>query len=149
MMKICPSCGGTFAGGAFCPGCGVGQRLVDMSSEEARALLDHPDMKLAVQSHYAERSAMVRSAIGTLVGVLGGLFILRFAVGADGPLKAALWVAVALAWGTFFVRGSVRSARRMAQVGNEGNPDYVCVDEDKPVEKFRPPPRRGLRWLTW
>ena len=149
MMKICPRCAGTFAGGAFCPGCGVGQPLIDMSSEAARPLLGNPDMQLAVQSHYAERSGMVRSTIGTLVGVLGGVFLLRFAVGADGPVRSAAWTLVALGWGTFFVRGSVRQARRMAKLGNAGTPAYVCVDEDEPVEKFRPPPRRGLRWLTW
>ena len=149
MMKICPRCAGTFAGGSFCPGCGVGQRLVDMSSDEARPLLRDPDMQRAVQTHYVERSGMVRTALGFLVGVLGGLFVLRFAFGAESALARLGWLAAAGAWCTFFAGGSVALAKRMARRANEGNPDYVCVEEDAPVEKFRPPPRRGLRWLTW
>ena len=54
-----------------------------MSSDEARAYLQHPDMQRAVQTHYVERSGMVRTALGFLVGVLGGLFVVRFAVGAE------------------------------------------------------------------
>jgi len=149
MMKICPRCAGTFAGGSFCPGCGVKQPLIDMSSDEARPYLEGADMRRAVLSHYAERSGMVRSALGFLVGVLGGVFILRFAVGADSAAGRLFWLAAAAGWGLFFAAGSVALARRMARKGNEGTSAYVCVDEDAPVEKFRPPPRRGLRWLTW
>jgi hypothetical protein len=149
MMKICPRCAGTFAGGSFCPGCGVKQPLIDMSSDEARAFLDHPDMQRAVQTHYVERSGMVRTALGFLIGVLGGLFIVRYAVGADSVAGRAGWIAAAAAWCAFFAGGSIAVARRMARRVNEGTAEYVCVDEDLPVEKFRPPPRRGLRWLTW
>ena len=74
MMKICPRCGGTFAGGSFCPGCGVRQPLIDMSSEEAKPYLAGSDMQRAVLSHYAERSGMVRTALGFLIGVLGRPF---------------------------------------------------------------------------
>jgi hypothetical protein len=149
MMKICPSCGGTFAGGSFCPGCGVKQRLIDMSSAEARAYLQHPDMQRAVQTHYVERAGMVRTALGTLVGILGGLFVLRYAVGAESTVARIAWLAAAAAWCAFFAGGSIAVARRMARRANEGTAEYVCVDEEAPVEKFRPPPRRGLRWLTW
>ncbi|HEX9294410.1 MAG TPA: hypothetical protein VF881_01205 [Polyangiaceae bacterium] len=149
MMKICPRCAGTFAGGSFCPGCGVRQPLIDMSSDEARPYLDSPDMRRAVQTHYVERSGMVRSALGFLVGICGGLFIVRFAVGADGWLERVFWLAAAAVWALFFAGGSVVLARRMARKANEGTSQYVCVDEDAPVEKFRPAPRRGLRWLTW
>jgi hypothetical protein len=83
------------------------------------------------------------------VGVLGGIFVLRFAIGADSTAGRVLWVAAAGGWALFFAGGSVTLARRMAKKANEGTPEYVCVDEDAPVEKFRPPPRRGLRWLTW
>jgi hypothetical protein len=149
MMKLCTRCGGTFAGGSFCPGCGVKHPLLDMSSEEAKPYLAGADMQRAVLSHYAERSGMVRTALGSLIGVLGGLFILRFAVGAESAAGQLFWVGAAAAWGLFFAGGSVLSARRKARRGNEGVPSYVCVDEDLPVEKFRPPPRRGLGWLTW
>ena len=148
-MKICPRCAGTFAGGSFCPSCGVRQRLVDMSSEEARPYLQDPDMRRAVQTHYVERSGMVRTALGFLIGVLGGLFLLRFAVGAESALERLAWILTAATWGSFFAGGSLLLARRMARKANEGTAEYVCVDEDAPVEKFRPPPRRGLRWLTW
>jgi hypothetical protein len=120
-----------------------------MSSEEAKPYLAATDMQRAVLSHYAERSGMVRTALGFLIGVLGGLFILRFAVGADAAAGRLFWAAVAAAWGLFFAGGSLLLARRMARKGNEGVASYVCVDEDLPVEKFRPPPRRGLGWLTW
>ena len=148
-MKICPRCAGTFAGGSFCPGCGVRQPLIDMSSEEARPYLQSAEMQRAVQTHYVERSGMVRTALGFLVGVLGGIFVLRFAIGAESTAGRVLWVVAAGGWGLFFAGGSVALARRMAKKANEGTPEYVCVDEDAPVEKFRPPPRRGLRWLTW
>jgi hypothetical protein len=149
MMKICPRCAGTFAGGSFCPGCGVKQPLIDMSSDEARSYLQDPDMQLAVQTHYVERSGMVRSALGFLIGVLGGLFIVRFAVGAESTGTRLFWIALAASWCAFFAGGSIAAARRMARRANAGTAQYVCTDEDAPVEKFRPPPRRGLRWLTW
>lgn len=149
MMKICPRCAGTFAGGSFCPGCGVKQPLIDMSSDEARAFLQHPDMQRAVQTHYVERSGMVRSALGSLVGVLGGLFIVRYAVGAESTAGRVAWLLAAFGWCAFFAGGSIANARKRARKVNEGTAEYVCVDEDAPVEKFRPPPRRGLGWLTW
>ena len=149
MMKICPRCGGTFAGGSFCPGCGVRQPLIDMSSDDAKPYLAGADMQRAVLSHYAERSGMVRSALGFLIGIVGGLFILRYAVGAESATGRFFWLGAAATWGLFFAGGSLVVARRMARRGNEGVQSYVCVDEDEPVEKFRPPPRRGLGWLTW
>jgi len=149
MMKICPRCAGTFAGGSFCPGCGVKQPLVDMSSAEARAYLQHPDIERAVQTHYVERSGMVRTALGFLIGVLGGLFIVRYAVGADSTAGRIAWLVAAGGWCALFAGGSIAIARSMARRANEGAPEYVCVDEEAPVEKFRPPPRRGLGWLTW
>jgi hypothetical protein len=149
MMKICPRCAGTFAGGSFCPGCGVKQPLIDMSSPEARSYLIDPDMQRAVQTHYVERSGMVRTALGFLVGVLGGLFLVRYAVGAESAIGRIAWLALAGGWCAFFAGGSLAVARRMARRANEGTAQYVCVDEDEPVEKFRPAPRRGLRWLTW
>jgi hypothetical protein len=149
MMKICPRCEGTFAGGSFCPGCGVRQPLLDMSSEEARPYLQKTDMYRAVQTHYVERSGMVRTALGFLIGVLGGLFVLRFAVGAESSAGRVFWIGAAASWILFFAGGSLALARRMARKANEGTAQYICVDEDAPVEKFRPPPRRGLRWLTW
>jgi hypothetical protein len=149
MMKICPSCAGTFAGGSFCPGCGVAQPLIDMSSDQARSYLEDPDMKRAVETHYVERSGMVRTALGSLIGVLGGLFIVRFAVGADSIAGRVASLLAAASWCAFFAGGSIAVARRMARRANAGTAEYVCIDEDAPVEKFRPPPRRGLRWLTW
>jgi len=149
MMKMCPSCSGTYAGGAFCPRCGVAQPLVDMTSDRARALRDDVDVRRAVQSHYAERAGMVRSALGFLIGTLGGLFLLRFAVGADAGWSRGAWLALAAGWMLVFAGGSVAWARRLARQANDGQPRYVCVDEDAPVEAHRPPPRRGLRWLTW
>ena len=92
---------------------------------------------------------MVRSAFGFLTGVLGGLFILRFAVGADGALARLAWTAAALLWAGTLAGGAIASARRLTRAKNDGSPRYICPDEDQPVEKYRPPPRRGLRWLTW
>jgi hypothetical protein len=149
MMKMCPTCAGTYAGGSFCPRCGLAQPLLDVSSERARPLLKDPDVQRAVMSHYAERAGMVRAALGFLMGTLGGIFILRFAFGADTALARVAWLSVAAAWSGFFAGGSIAWARRLAQKANDGKPRYVCVDEDQPVEAHRPPPRRGLRWLTW
>ncbi|MET0595994.1 MAG: hypothetical protein ABW133_25055, partial [Polyangiaceae bacterium] len=126
MMKICPKCGGTFAGGSFCPGCGVRQPLIDMSSDEAKPYLAGADMQRAVLSHYAERSGMVRSALGFLIGVLGGLFIARFAFGAESSIGRVVWGAFAAGWAAFFAGGSVLLARKMAKKGNEGISSYVC-----------------------
>src|SRR5882672_10768240 len=133
MMKICPRCAGTFAGGSFCPGCGVKQPLIDMSSEQARSYLQDPEMQRAVQTHYVERSGMVRTALGFLIGVLGGLFIVRFAVGADTWSARLVWVLAAASWCTFFAGGSIAVARRMARRANSGTAEYVCTDEDAPV----------------
>jgi hypothetical protein len=120
-----------------------------MSSQRARPYLEDVDMRRAVQTHYVERSGMVRTALGTLIGVLGGLFVVRFAVGADSVLGRIAWLTIALGWAAFFAGGSLALARRMARKANDGSAEYMCVDEGAPVEKFRPPPRRGLRWLTW
>jgi hypothetical protein len=149
MMKMCPACSGTYAGGSFCPRCGIAQPLIDMTAEGARRLRDDPDVRRAVQSHYAERAGMVRAALGFLVGTLGGLFLLRFAVGAGGFLERAVWLSAAAVWALLFAGGSLAWARRLARGANDGSSRYVCVDEDDPVEAHRPPPRRGLRWLTW
>ena len=123
MMKICPRCDGTFAGGSFCPGCGVKQPLIDMSSDEAQAYLQDPEMQRAVQTHYVERSGMVRTALGFLIGILGGLFVVRYAVGAESVGERLSWFAAAAAWCAFFAGGSVAVARRMARRANEGTAD--------------------------
>jgi uncharacterized YccA/Bax inhibitor family protein len=120
-----------------------------MTADDARPLREDPDVRRAVQSHYAERAGMVRAALGFLVGVLGGGFIVRFAVGADARWASVAWLSAAVVWGVFFAGGSLAWARRLAQHANDGKSRYVCVDEDVPVEAHRPPPRRGLRWLTW
>ena len=120
-----------------------------MTAEGARRLREDPDVRRAVQSHYAERAGMVRSALGLLVGTLGGLFLLRFAVGAESTAGRAAGLSAAVAWALLFAGGSLAWARRLARRANEGSSRYVCVDEDDPVEAHRPPPRRGLRWLTW
>jgi len=55
-MKLCTACGGSFAGGDFCPDCGPRQALTDMASPEGRAIVEGSDeMRLAVMTHFAER----------------------------------------------------------------------------------------------
>src|SRR5437660_1526548 len=115
MMKICPRCAGTFAGGSFCPGCGVKQPLIDMSYDVARSYLQYTYMQRAVQTHYVERSWMVRSALGLLVGVLGGLFVVRYAVGAESTAERVAWLTAAAAWCALFAGGSIASARQRAR----------------------------------
>jgi hypothetical protein len=122
---------------------------MDMTAEGARRLREDPDVRRAVQSHYAERAGMVRAALGFLVGMLGGVFLLRFAVGAGDGWARVAWLSAAAGWALLFAGGSLAWARRLARQANDGSSRYVCVDEDDPVEAHRPPPRRGMRWLTW
>src|SRR5260370_30890115 len=122
-MKICPRCAGTFAGGSFCPGRGAKQPLIDMSSDEARSYLQDADMQRAVQTHYVERSGMVRTALGFLVGVLGGLFIVRFAVGAESTGLRLVWLAVPASWCAFFPARSIAVASLMGGRANPGTAD--------------------------
>src|SRR5438045_9260187 len=93
MMKICPRCAGTFAGGSFCPGCGVRQPLIDMSSRQALPYLEDADMRRAAQTHYVERSRMLRTALGMLIAVHGGPFIARSARRPHSAHRRIPWVA--------------------------------------------------------
>jgi hypothetical protein len=96
-MKLCTACGGSFAGGDFCPDCGPRQTLTDMASPEGRALVEGSDeMKLAVMTHFAERRGMVRSVLMFLVGVGAGAMTLRFAFGAEDAVSRAGWVVAAI-----------------------------------------------------
>ena len=106
-------------------------------------------MYRAVQTHYVERSGMVRTALGFWLVSSGVFSCCASRWGSEFAAGRFLWLGAAAAWIFFFAGGSLAMARRRARKANEGTPQYVCVDEDEPVEKFRPPPRRGLRWLTW
>lgn len=147
MMKLCPACRGTYAGGYACPSCGPKQRLLDMADPAAREFLADDPMAVAVGAHYAERRGMVRSVLGFLVGATVGAFTLRQAFGAEGAARVGWIVAAALVFGA--VLGlAIRHALRLATAGARG-PRYVVDGDDEPVERHRPAPRRGLRWLTW
>ncbi|MCC7538406.1 MAG: hypothetical protein IT379_19435 [Deltaproteobacteria bacterium] len=147
MMKLCPACRGTFAGGRSCPGCGPQQDLLDMADPAAREYLRDDPMVVAVGAHYAERRGMVRSVVGFLTGFALGAFTLRMAFGAEGVARV-VWIALAVTIAATVLGLAIRHALRLATAAAR-SPRYVVDREDEPVEKHRPAPRRGLRWLTW
>jgi hypothetical protein len=75
-MKLCQKCRGTFAGGDFCPACGVQQPLTDFAGGAAGPHLIDEELNLAVQAHYAERAGMVRSVLVFFLAPLGNLWVL-------------------------------------------------------------------------
>jgi hypothetical protein len=147
-MKLCVACGGSFAGGDFCPACGPRERLIDMASPEGRAMVQGSDeMKLAVMTHFAERRGMVRSVLMFLVGVGAGAMTLRFAFGAEDAVSRAGWILAALI--VFFgcAWAGIRHAFALMRAQNQGTDFYECVDEEKPLRYV--PTRKGMRWTTW
>ena len=147
-MKLCLACGGSFAGGDFCPSCGPRQALTDMASPEGRAVVEgNEELRLAVMTHFAERRGMVRSVFLFLVGVGAGAMTLRFAFGADTAAGSAAWALAALGVFAVFAGSGVRYAMGLMRAHNRGSDFYECVDEDKPMKYA--PARKGMRWTTW
>ena len=147
MMKICPSCRATFAGGDFCLDCGVRVRLIDMADPRAEPYLEGAEMKLAVMSHYAERRGMVRTSFAFLVGMALAAFTLRQAFGATGIARVA-WVCAALLVFASVMRLALGHAYRLVKASNKGQLGYTCPQEDKPL-KLLPRPRKGFGWTVW
>jgi hypothetical protein len=147
-MKLCTVCGGSFAGGDFCPDCGPRQSLVDMASSEGRAIIEGSDeMRLAVMTHFAERRGMVRSVIMFLVGVGAGAMTLRFAFGADDGVSRVGWVLAAIVIFGGCAGAGIRHAFGLMRAQNKGTDFYECIDEYKPLKYV--PTKRGMRWTTW
>lgn len=147
MMKICPKCRGTFAGGDFCLECGVRHQLLDMADPRAEELLQGDEMRLAVMSHYAERRGMVRTSFAFLVGTGLAAFTLRQAFGSTGGVRVA-WIAAACVVFLAVMRVAVRHAYRLVKASNAGQLAYTCPDEDKPI-RLLGRPRKGFGWTTW
>ncbi len=147
-MKLCTACGGSFAGGDFCPGCGPRQALTDMASPEGQAIVEADDeMRLAVMTHFAERRGMVRAVFMFLVGLGAGAMTLRFAFGAEGFAGRIAWIAAACGVFVLCAGAGVRHALRLMRAHNRGTDYYECVDEDKEL-RFAPA-RKGFRWTVW
>ena len=147
MMKICPQCRGTFAGGDFCLDCGVKVRLLDMADPRAEEFLAGDEMKLAVMSHYAERRGMVRTSFAFLIGMGLAAMTLRQAFGAEGAMRV-VWIGAAAIVFLAVMRLAVGHALRLSKAGNDGKLAYTCPDEDKPL-KLLGRPRKGFGWTTW
>jgi hypothetical protein len=147
-MKLCTACGGSFAGGDFCPDCGPRQTLTDMASPEGRAIVDGSDeMRLAVMTHFAERRGMVRSVVMFLVGMGAGAMTFRFAFGASDGVSRAGWILAAVIIFAGCAGVGVRHAFGRMRAQNGGSDCYECVDESKPLKYV--PTKRGMRWTTW
>jgi hypothetical protein len=147
-MKLCLACGGSFAGGDFCPACGPRQALTDMASPEGQAAVEaSEEMRLAIMTHFAERRGMVRSVFMFLVGLGAGAMTLRFAFGAESTLGRVLWVAAGAAVFLLLAGAGVRHAFALMRRQNQGTDFYECVDEDKPMKYA--PARKGFRWTVW
>ncbi len=146
MMKVCPRCEATWAGGAFCPECGVDQPLEDIATDAGKAHLVDREMNLAVQVHYVERSSMVRTFVGLFASFGVAAFLFRAGFGSTGLVRGAWWFAaiLLLALGS---RGILRHARgRAARAA--GAPAYTCPDEGT-TPATEAPPAKGLGWLRW
>jgi hypothetical protein len=147
-MKLCPVCGGSFAGGSFCPECGPRQPLLDMASPEGRARIENSEeMRLAVMTHFAERRGMVRSVFMFLIGLAAGAMTLRFAFGADDSLSRVGWILAAIVVFVACAGAGVRHAFGLVRAQNRGQDYYECVDEDRPIRYV--PVRKGFRWTVW
>jgi hypothetical protein len=147
-MKLCTACGGSFAGGDFCPDCGPRQALTDMASPEGRAIVEGSDeMRLAVMTHFAERRGMVRAVFMFLVGSGAGAMTLRFAFGAEDAVSRAGWILAAIIVFAGCAGAGIRHAFRLVRGQNQGQDFYECVDEEKPLKYV--PVRKGFRWTTW
>jgi hypothetical protein len=147
-MKLCMACGGSFAGGGFCPDCGPRQPLTDMATPEARAVIEGNDeMHLAVMAHFAERRGMVRSVFMFLVGLGAGAMTLRLAFGADGAAGRVGWALAAVGVFAACTWSGIRHAMRLMRTQNRGTDFYECVDESKGLRYV--PTRKGFGWTTW
>jgi hypothetical protein len=147
MMKICPKCRGTFAGGDFCMECGPRVALIDMADPRAEAYLQGDEMKLAVMSHYAERRGMVRTSFAFLIGMGLAAFTLRQAFGTEGTARL-VWIGAALVVFLVVMRIALGHAYRLVKASNDGRLDYTVPDEDKSL-KYLPRPRKGMGWTQW
>lgn len=146
MMKLCTRCKGTFAGGYFCPVCGLSQRLTDFAGGESAKHLGDSELNRAVQAHYAERWGMVWSILAFFVGFLVSAALARSAFARAGFPRVALFgvAALALLSGVWIgIRIGIGMASRAA-----GASRYVCPDEDAEASLQKHSPR-GSRWLEW
>jgi hypothetical protein len=147
-MKLCTACGGSFAGGDFCPDCGPRQTLVDIASAEGRAIVEgSEEMRLAVMTHFAERRGMVRSVAMSLVGIGASAMTLRFAFGAESGVARVGWILAAVVVFVGCAGAGIRHAFGLMRAQNKGSDFYECVDEYKPLKYV--PTKRGMRWTTW
>src|ERR1700734_3247566 len=127
-MKLCTACGGSFAGGDFCPGCGPRQALTDMASPEGQAMVEaSEEMRLAVMTHFAERRGMVRSVFMFLVGLGAGAMTLRFAFGAETVAARVAWVVAAAFVFAACTSAGIRHAMALMRAQNRGTDFYECV----------------------
>jgi hypothetical protein len=145
MMKVCPTCNATWAGGFFCPTCGTDQPLTDMATEAGKAHLVDGEMNRAVQAHYGERRGMVRTVVGLFSSFAVAAFLFRAGFGAAGLARFAWWFGAALV-ATLGSRGVLRHARGVASRA-AGSASYVCPDEA--AEAGVPAQPKGASWLRW
>jgi len=147
MMKVCPRCAATWAGGFYCPACGIDQPLTDMATDAGKAHLVDDEMNRAVQAHYGERRGMVRTVVGLFASFAACVFLLRAGFGASGLARFAWWFAAALV-ATLGSRGVLRHARGVASRA-AGSKAYVCPDESEPTPATMEPHSKRLSWLRW
>ena len=93
MLKICPVCKRTWSGGRDCPQCGEGQPLVDVASEQSRAVfLRDKELAATIRGYYGARSGMLVAFWGILLGLVFALGLARKAMVSE---HAPLWWAAA------------------------------------------------------
>lgn len=88
MVKVCPACRSTWAGGRVCEDCGG--PLVDPFGTEAQALTDGVWGYIRLQ--YGARRGMLVRVLAILLGPTAGFVLLRQALALPGP-----WAAVGAA----------------------------------------------------
>jgi hypothetical protein len=89
MIKLCPACHSTWAGGRTCEDCGGA--LVDPYSDEARAL--PASMWRYVRLQYGARRGMIVRVLAILLGPVVAGATLRTALGAESPWSTVLAIA--------------------------------------------------------
>ncbi len=89
MIKVCPACSSTWAGGIVCEDCGA--TLRDPYAHDARTLPGGIWRYIRLQ--YGARRGMIVRVVGILLGPVTAALCLRAAAGSDRPWSIVLALA--------------------------------------------------------
>ncbi|MBI3073355.1 MAG: hypothetical protein HYY84_14670 [Deltaproteobacteria bacterium] len=119
MLKVCPNCRETFAGGRACPDCGPDALLLDVADPATQALLPELNLARPIRRFYAARRALIQFFVGLTFGVATGLLLFRHGVGVGGE-AGFLWKVGGIIGGlavmaVFVVAGTIHARRHASR----------------------------------